>query len=436
MTILDILREIDDTPGKNDKLAILEREKENLLLKEVFTAAYNPFYNYYLRKFDETITGSFGEPKVSLAYGLSILIHVLNARKLTGRDALDTLETHCKDMHPHDVIVIRRILDGNLQCGCSGNSANKVWKGCVPTYPVMLASSDNEKNRAKIKFPAFAEEKVDGMRINVWVVNDKVTYFSRNGRVVDAETVDLDADFVALAKSSPYRNVMFDGELLVVNPDGSRMERKTGNGICNKAIKGTISYEEKRKFKFIIFDMVEVKISNNSLPQSDRPFHERTAELKMAFHTTKLKMKQIEMVYQQVVNSWDEANLVYQKMIANGLEGAIIKNRDGMWEDKRSKNLVKMKQFIEDEFIIKAIEEGTNKYEGMMGALHCASADGSIEFSVGTGFTDDDRVRLFDDGLIGRTVTVMYNEIIEREGSETKSLFLPVFVELREDKGI
>jgi hypothetical protein len=67
----------------------------------------------------------------------------------------------------------------------------------------------------------------------------------------------------------------------------------------------------------------------------------------------------------------------------------------------------------------------------MLGAILCESADGVIKVSVGSGFNDGQRNQ--GDELVGKIVAVKYNaRITNKEGDQ--SLFLPIFIEVRNDK--
>jgi ATP-dependent DNA ligase len=79
------------------------------------------------------------------------------------------------------------------------------------------------------------------------------------------------------------------------------------------------------------------------------------------------------------------------------------------------------------------VEDGTGKYEGMLGALVCESEDGIIKVKVGSGFNDEDRKKIKKQDVLGKVVAVKYNARI-RSKHEDESLFLPIFVEIREDK--
>jgi DNA ligase-1 len=90
-----------------------------------------------------------------------------------------------------------------------------------------------------------------------------------------------------------------------------------------------------------------------------------------------------------------------------------------------------MKGELECDLKIVGIQEGTGKYVGKVGAYLCESADGVIKVDVGSGFKDDQRT--IDNSVIGKIVAVKYNVRIKNKQGE-ESLFLPIFLEVREDK--
>ena len=122
-------------------------------------------------------------------------------------------------------------------------------------------------------------------------------------------------------------------------------------------------------------------------------------------------------------------------MLAEGEEGIILKNMTGKWENKRSKDLVKMKAEKDADLVVVDWQEGTGKFAGMMGALVCQTSDGKVEVNIGSGYSDEQRKEFTKEAMMGRIVTVLYNErIASKARTDVDSLFLPRFIELREDK--
>ena len=132
----------------------------------------------------------------------------------------------------------------------------------------------------------------------------------------------------------------------------------------------------------------------------------------------------------------DSARALFKSKLEEGEEGVILKNHDSLWVAKRSPDLVKMKDIHEADLEIIGFVEGTGKNEGRLGAMVVQDKSGEVEVSVGTGFSEEQREAIWKsrNSLIGKIVAVQYNAKINSKGKDKASLFLPVFVEIREDK--
>jgi len=287
-------------------------------------------------------------------------------------------------------------------------------------FPVMLASPNKMIDR--INFPCFAQTKMDGMRALIVVKDNEPIVYSRNGKVMEG----LGKHFEPMVA---HNEMVYDGELTVLDDDDKPLDRKAGNGILHKAVVGTISPEEIERVRITLWDIVGTHDWEDGYCAT--PYHARLAELKSL-----PKNGLFSIVETFDVNNMDEAQEIFQKMLAKGEEGIILKNNDHPWENKRSTQIVKMKEVLEMDLKVIGWAEGTGKYIGMMGALQCENKDGSIKVDVGTGYNDAQRTDLWikRDKLIGKIISIQYNAVIDRKDKDVKSLFLPVFVEYRLDK--
>jgi ATP-dependent DNA ligase len=143
--------------------------------------------------------------------------------------------------------------------------------------------------------------------------------------------------------------------------------------------------------------------------------------------------KKIHLVESKVVDTYDEAKEIFEAYLSEGQEGIILKDLNGIWEDKRSKGQIKFKGELECDLRIVGVEEGTGKYAGMLGAILCESADGVIKTSCGSGFTDQQRKDLWGQNLVDKIAAIKYNMRIKNKLGE-ESLFLPIVLEIRDDK--
>jgi DNA ligase-1 len=125
----------------------------------------------------------------------------------------------------------------------------------------------------------------------------------------------------------------------------------------------------------------------------------------------------------------------YKELVDVGGEGVIVKSPDHLYECKRSKSWIKIKEVNDCDLIIKGWYPGEGKREGFIGGLICEDLSGKVQVKVGSGFTEEDLKVLSQDpdGLVGKVAAVQYNVVIN-DKSGGWSLFLPRFVEVRSDK--
>ena len=417
MNIYHFLNELARDAGRNYKIELLERNADNATLKEVVRLALDPMTQFYQRKIPAYTTG---QVTMNLEQGLNRLFP-LASRMVTGNAAIAHLTETLSSLTADNANVIERIIEKDLKCGVSTSTANKVWPNLVMDYPCMLCSQYEEKLINKIKWPAYVQLKMDGMRFNAIVQDGKCEFRSRNGKEIQL-LGNLEEEFIEMAGDV---DCVFDGELLVMK-DGNILDRQTGNGILNKANKGTISAKEAELVHATVWDLIPYTQFIDG--RCATPYSHRFMTLKgMVF-----QKKKIHLVQSDTVENIEEANALFEQYLNAGQEGIILKDTTGVWEDKRTKSQIKFKGELECDLKIVGIQAGTGKYEGMLGAIICESGDGVVKVSVGSGFNDEHRKTLGDE-IIGKIVAVKYNaRITNKEGEQ--SLFLPIFVEVRDDK--
>ena len=418
MTVYSILQALESTSSRNEKLAILQANADNEVLKQVLVYALDPFKNFYIRKIPQYKIDN--PTMLTVESALPKLDKLIN-REVTGNAAIEYLRLLLTELQPEDAQVIERVVTKDLRCGVSDSTVNKVWKDLIPTYPCMLCSGYEEKLVERMNFPAYVQLKMDGMRFNAIVKDGKVQFRSRNGKELDL-LGHLELDFIRLANGT---NVVFDGELLV-KIDGQIAPRQIGNGILSKANKGTLSDKEAALVHATLWDMVPYDHFVSGV--SDKIYQDRFGDLQGL-----ILPERIHLVEHTVVESIEAAQAIFEQYLAQGQEGIILKDPKGIWEDKRAKHQIKFKGELECDLRIVGWEDGTGKNTGRLGALVLESEDGVVKVNVGTGFTDAARDAIKRD-VIGKICAVKYNARIVDQKSGVHSLFLPVFVCIRDDK--
>jgi len=442
MSILEVIREIRYESSSNAKLDIIRRHADNPLFLRVVELSLDPMINFYIRKIPH-----YELEFVSLTLKDALeQLSVLSSRELTGNLAINYLAQLLSVVDPDDAEVLKLVLDKSLDCGASAKAFNKaLGKNFIFIYPVALCNKFDEKTKKHIEYPAISQLKEDGLRCNAVVKNGKVTWYTRNGRSFELGK-EINNEVLSVISEG-----VLDGELLAVNDNGSILSRKRGNGIINsitkhqdaltrlealgspqaKIEKLVNTYRDNlSNVRFTVWDSISPKVFRG---EEEAPLY--STVLKQLFDDVfEANPTQLAVVQTITVENEEEALQDYQLKMRRGQEGTILKSGNHRWNPKRVNTMLKIKNESEMDLVVVDMMEGTGKANGKLGSLLCRSEDGDIEVSVGSGFTDREREELWVRDLRGLFVEVKYNEIITSVQKETKSLFLPIFKFLREDK--
>ena len=354
----------------------------------------------------------------------------LRRRQLTGHAAKDAIElamgvatkAQWNDWY-------RRILIKDLRCGVSEKTVNKVLKihegiPRVPVFEVMLAH-DGANHDKKIVGKKLLEPKLDGVRA-VTVVDYEsrtATMYTRNGKVLD--NFSHITDYLEKHMDEIGRSYVLDGEVV------SRSFQDLMKQVHRKS---DVQAQDARLCLFDVVPLVEFKAGKSVMAQ-----RRRSKFLKENFSKLFGDSGCIEIIPQIEVNL-DEflGDIEYRdynkKMVAEGFEGIMIKDPEAKYECKRSVSWLKQKPFIEVSLSITAVEEGTGRNVGRLGALVCQGVDDgkSISVNVGSGFSDGDRSSYWEecDTLVGQVVEVRADAITQNQDG-TYSLRFPRFLRFR-----
>ena len=434
--ILKILKTLESDNSRLFKEKILTDNKDNPLLQRVLKSALDTHTQYYQRKIPEYTYSDADQMSLPWALGQ---LETLSKREVTGNEAIDRLSNVLGSISEDDAQVIERVISKDLKCGVSISTVNKIFgKGFISTYPCMLASPMSSMKN--VTYPALVQTKMDGMRANIIIdAEGNVDVRSRNGKQIylsehfQTYVMGIFYKSATLENLDLFHGAVLDGELIVLNEAGEILDRKTGNGILNKAVKGTITPEEASRVRMWCWDMIPLDDFWKGICKI--PYFDRVSVLTERMNTVYNAQEEhlINVLSATPVDNQEQAERIFQIALDDGQEGIIIKNGDSPWEDKRSKFQVKMKAELEIDLLVTDVLEGKGKAEGLIGSLSCKSKDGNLLVNVGSGLNDEDRKKDPEE-FIGKIISVKYNEKIKDKKSDSWSLFLPIFQELRLDK--
>jgi len=359
------------------------------------------------------------------------LAESLYRRELTGHAARDAIKL-AVDVATKDQWngFYRRILIKDLRCGVSEKTVNSVAKKskkpeyAVPVFEVMLAH-DGANHESKITGKKLVEPKLDGVRVLTVVDFESrtVTQYTRNGK----ELVNFPHIVKAFEDNIDNfaRSYVFDGEVV---------SKSFQDLMTQVHRKSDVQAQDARLMLFDIVPLVEFKRGESVMGQ-----RRRTAFLKENFSKIFTDSGCIEIVPQKefdldVFTDEIEFKDFNKAMVEQGYEGIMIKDPNGKWEGKRSTAWLKQKPFLEVSLAVVAVEEGTGRNEGRLGALICEGEDDgkTISVNVGSGLTDAQRKEFWADteALIGQVVEVRADAITQNQDG-TYSLRFPRFMRFR-----
>jgi DNA ligase-1 len=273
-------------------------------------------------------------------------------------------------------------------------SINDVDK--ISFIEVMLAKSygdfkDDVTNLLEAGGVVYSQPKLDGIRCIV----TKDGMSSRNGKPILAAPHILDAlKQVFLI----YPEAVFDGELYCDK------FKQDFNKICSLVKKVKPEPADLKASKESIQYWIYDTLTDKSKKFSQR-FHWLMNEL------SQVDKQIVKLVWTGKVYSVTQLDQLYQKYLENGMEGQMVR-LDEPYEQKRSKFLLKRKEFQDDEFEIVLIGEGEGNKSGIAGYAVMKMKDGK-QFRSNIKGTFEYCGQLLKDGqsLIGEKATIRYQNL-------------------------
>ena len=268
---------------------------------------------------------------------------------------------------------------------------------------VLLACEYKKKNGTNTVDPTgwWASEKFDGYRC-IWTGE---SFISRNGTAFNVPEW-----------------------FLKIMPPGISLDGEFWMGRGNFTDCGIF-----RKKTPIDDEWIDVQYKVFDVPCSlNMPFEKRMSYLqdiikqRTSYMNTKSvdSIKKCPLVYteQIKVKSVKHLDKIFTDLVNKGGEGVMIRQSGSFYEGKRSKTLLKYKQFYDAECVITGYKPGTGKYENMLGSFKCNASIRILDkkknkyiikkvpITVG-GMTDKIRKDYLTTHPINTIITITYNEL-------------------------
>lgn len=389
---------LKETNSNNEKKEILAKYPE---CKDILFYTYHPLYQYNVTSKNCKKLNNIGGDHTEVD-NIFQLLDYLRYRQITGYHAIKSVNKFIEKNKEFEDLIYN-IIDKDLKCRINASTINKVFKDLIPEFkPALAYKYEDYKNKVDFtKDDWFCSHKLDGIRCIVFKQDENVRFISRTGK--EFFTLDnLKEDILNI----PVDSFVLDGELCILDENG--VENFTS--IVSEIRMKDHTIENP---KYMVFDFLTVEEFNSK--KSKDKLSNRLASAKKTIKET----DKIEVLGQTKIKDDDHFESMRDTSVENGWEGLIIR-KDVPYEGKRSKNLLKVKLFQEDEFTIKDIEIGTMRHiiyeDGVSREIESEMMTRAIieyngyDVGVGSGWTIDQRIDFYNnpEKVIGKEVTVQY----------------------------
>ena len=415
--VVEIINDLRGTTKSTEKTAILKENKDNELLKRVLYYTYNSYMKYGVSEkiFDNM---AFVINKQSSYTDIFELLDTLAKSNINDKLRSDVAVFFgtIEDKEVADLCKCMLLKDLNI--GCNVKTINKVFKDLIPTFACMLSESIfKNNNMQRVQGKEFIiTQKLDGNRILAIKQNDKVEFYTRQGKPLEG-LVELEEDF----KSFP-NNMVLDGEILLENKNNLNSDELFRETMKECRKKGT-----KHGLYFNAFDLVTLDGFYKGIDTT--PCATRKERLHNLIEANNFKyIVEVPILYKgKDINKVDE---YLQLAISKGQEGCMVNLCEAPYEGKRVKTQLKVKAMNEIDLRVVGVFEGEGNFKHTLGGITVAfeHEGGNYTVGVGSGFSKEDRELYWahPELIVRKIARIQYFEV-SKNTDGGYSLRFPVF---------
>ena len=320
-----------------------------------------------------------------------------------------------------------------IKIGVTAKTINKaLGKGFIREFGVQLAHPYHKYADSVTGKMFCLTQKLDGHR-SVFIYKDgQGQFFTRKGLPISG--LEEQAKEATEVIKTYGRDMVLDGELLLFNRDD--LPTKDLFRATSRVLRSETA--NKTGILFNVFDALPTFEFEQG--KSTQTFLERKHglenALESALNASENDIKHIKLVHNLYVGN-DIAMIkeLQDKYVKpNDWEGLMLNIADGYYQTKRTKDLLKIKEFFDADVVVKDVFEGEGKLKGTLGGIIVDYK--GYDVRVGTGFDDASRNYYWNnqDEIIGKVTTVQYFEETNNQNDDSISLRFPVFITVRQDK--
>ena len=390
----EFIKAMRATSSSTEKVQIIKDASSDV--HRLLEYTYNPFKQYHVtsktcKKRSDLINEESDSP-------LYELLDKLTNREITGHDAVRCLNSFAANKYDP---IIYKIIDKDLGIRAGAKIINKAVPGLIPTFSVALAK-EYDDNCDWVNDNWYASRKLDGVRC-LAVVNyeGECTLYSRMGK----ELTTLNKVKEAI-EATGIINTVFDGEICLIDENGD----EDFQGIMKQLRRKDHQIENPA---YMIFDMIH---KPNFDAQKGGPILSQRLGALRGFLTGRYITTDI-LRYTEQFQITDGRHFDKWGQIAtdNKWEGFMVR-KDVGYEGKRTKNLLKVKKFYDAEYKVidfdvddhEVVRDGKSETIKMLSQVWIEHK--GFKVKVGSGWSQDQRLKYMDGSIVGKIITVQYFE--------------------------
>ena len=392
------INKMRSTSSGKEKIEIIKDSSP--FIHKALEYTYNPFKQFYVTS--KTCIKNSDLCGSGMSLDLFELLDKLNTREVTGHDAIKLVNRFASNYPRTSSELIYNIIDKDLKIRTGAKVINKAFPGLIPEFNVALAQNYEPKLASfgeNVTEKWYASRKLDGVRCLAIVdVQGNCRLYSRMGK----EFTTLDKVKSAI-EATGIINTVFDGEICILDKDGNEDFQSVMKEIRRKD-------HQIENPMFMMFDMLHISQFNNK---------KSTDTLGTRLH----KLRSWQLGCENTLRCLDQSVITDERHFDkwaqmagdNNWEGFMLR-KDVGYEGKRSKNLLKVKTFHDAEYEVvdcdvspmSVVRDGKEAQEVMLAQVYIEHKGHRVK--VGSGFSQEQRIKYMTEDIVGKTITVQYFE--------------------------
>ena len=404
--VMGMVRDLRATSSTKDKEGIIldycgHNSAAASFTKNILLYTYHPLWQYNVTS-DNLKKKNHLVARKNEYKNFFDLLDALKSRKITGHDAISAVNSFIEHYSEYEEL-IHCVIDKDLKTRAGDKIINKAIPDHIPEFSVALADK-YEPKLVDWKDGWYVSRKIDGARcVAIVDSNGDAIFYSRTGKEFD--TLGIVADGI---KALGITNVVFDGELCLVDDDG------------NEDFQGVMKQLKKKEHtipnpSFKIFDMITHDEFYSKKGEKNRPYSIRYNNLREVMRENTCAC--LSVLGQELIKDDDHFAEWITRSNQYGWEGLILRANEP-YKGKRSKDMLKWKTFNDAEYVVTDMEFGPFRYvlngkETEEQMLSCVTIEHKgYDVRVGSGFSIEQRQYFYNNPkeLLGKIIRVNYFE--------------------------